>query len=217
MYSTSVDMIRLMRADAERNRERILDAARAAFADEGLAASTNEIARRAGVGVATLFRRFPTRDELIAAVFADRMTAYAEATETALSDPDPWRGFCGYVERVCRMQADDRAFADVLTMTFPMAPALEDQRRQASQGLAELIRRAQDAGRLRQDFVHQDLPLILMANAGVVNATRDAAPETWRRLVHFLLQAFEARAAQPLPDPPSRRQMERVLTRGETS
>lgn len=206
-----------MRADAERNRERILEAARAAFAHDGLSASTNEIARRAGVGVATLFRRFPTRDDLVAAVFADRMAAYVEATEQALADPDSWNGFCGYVESVCRMQADDRGFADVLTMTFPMMPALAEERRQAGEGLAELIRRAQDAGRLRKDFVHQDLPLVLMANAGVVNATREAAPEAWRRLVGYLLQSFEARAAGPLPEPPNRQQMERALLRSETS
>ena len=116
---------RALRADAERNRERVLDAAREVFAEHGLDASTNEIARRAGVGVATLFRRFPTRDDLIAAVFADKMTAYADAIDDALADPDPWHGFCGYIERVCQMQADDRGFADVLTMTFPTAKAFE--------------------------------------------------------------------------------------------
>src|SRR6195952_4312092 len=92
--------IRGLRSDAERNRERVIGAARGVFAEQGLDASTNEIARRAGVGVATLFRRFPTRDDLIAATFADKMHAYAHAIDTALADPDPWQGFCGYIERV---------------------------------------------------------------------------------------------------------------------
>lgn len=206
-------MIHLMRADAERNRERVLDAAREVFAEQGLDASTNEIARRAGVGVATLFRRFPTRDDLVGAVFADKMAAYVAAIDDALAVPDAWSGFCGFIERVCRMQADDRGFADVLTLTFPTAKGLEAERDRAAHALAELIERAQASGRLRHDFVHQDVPLILMANAGVVSATRDAAPEAWRRLVGYLLQAFAAEPSVPLPKPPTKRQMFRALMR----
>lgn len=202
-----------MRADAEKNRERVLDAARELFAEQGLDASTNEIARRAGVGVATLFRRFPTRDDLVGAVFADRMAAYVAATDEALADPDPWRGFCGYIERVCRMQADDRGFADVLTLTFPTAKALEDDRNRAAEALGVLLDRAKASGRLRQDFAHQDVPLILMANAGVVTATRNAAPDAWKRLTGYLIQAFAAEAAHPLPEPPTPRQMYRALMR----
>src|ERR1700712_5423387 len=193
--------VRGLRVDAERNRERVLDAARKVFAEQGLDASTNEIARRAGVGVATLFRRFPTRDDLVGAVFADRMSAYAAATEDALADPDPWRGFCGYIERVCRMQSDDRGFADVLTLTFPTAKGLEEERNRSARDLGTLIDRAKASGGLRADFAHQDVPLILMANAGVVTATRDAAPEAWRRIVGYLIQAFAADGGPPLPEP----------------
>src|SRR5688572_21296420 len=202
-----------LRADAERNRERVLSAARKVFAEQGLHASTNEVARRAGVGVATLFRRFPTRDDLVAAAFADKMTTYITAAEDALADPDPWQGFCDYIERVCRMQAEDRGFADVLTMTFPSAKVLENQRNHSAKLLAQLLEKAKAAGRLREDFTHQDVPLILMANAGVVTATRDAAPEAWRRLVSYLLQSFAADAAQPLPEPPTTTQMYRALMR----
>lgn len=202
-----------LRADAERNRERVIEAACEVFAEQGLQASTNEIARRAGVGIATLLRRFPSREALIAATFSEKIRQYAEALDEALADTDPWRGFCGYIERVCQMQADDRGFADVLTRTFPAAKGLEKERRRSLQSLAELIERAKDAGRLRDDFAPQDVPLILMANAGVVTATRDAAPEAWRRLVGYLIQSFAAEAAKPLPDPPTHRQMHRVLIR----
>ncbi len=202
-----------LRADAERNRERVLCAAREAFAERGLDVSTNEIARRAGVGVATLFRRFPTRDDLIAATFADKMTAYRAAIEDALGDPDAWHGFCAYIERICQMQAEDRAFADVLTMTFPTAKVLQEERDRSSYALAELLERAKAAGRLRPDFVHQDVPLILMANAGVITATRNAAPDAWRRFVGYLLQAFDVRAAEQLPDPPRPTQMYRAMMR----
>jgi AcrR family transcriptional regulator len=202
-----------LRADAERNRERVLSAARQVFAEQGLDASTNEIARRAGVGVATLFRRFPTRDDLVGAAFADKMSAYAAAVDDALAESDPWQGFCGFIERVCQMQADDRGFADVLTMTFPTAKALEEERDRTALALAALLDRAKATGRLRGDFAHQDVPLILMANAGVVTATRDAAPEAWRRLVGYFLQSFAAEAARPLPDPPTTSQMYRALMR----
>jgi len=101
----------------------------------------------------------------------------------------------------------------VLTLTFPTAKAFEAERNRAGAGLQELIARAQAAGRLRADFVHQDLIIVLMANAGVVAATADAAPDTWRRLVGYLLQAFEAPAAGPLPDPPSPRRLYRALLR----
>src|SRR5215213_1094035 len=204
---------RALRADAEQNRARVLQAARELFAEQGLDASTNEIARRAGVGIATLLRRFPSRDELVGAVFADRMSAYTAASADALTDPDPWHGFCGFIERVCEMQADDRGFADVLTLTFPTTKGLEEERDRSAKAVAKLLIRAKASGRLRKDFAHQDVPLILMANAGVVTATREAAPEAWRRLVGYLLQACAAERAEPLPEPPTKAQMYRALMR----
>lgn len=204
---------RNLRADAERNRERVLETAREVFAEQGLDVSTNEIARRAGVGVATLFRRFPTRDDLVAAAFAEKMRSYSVAIDEALADPDPWNGFCAYMERVCRMQADDRGFANVLTMTFPTAKAFEEERNRSANALTELLDRAKACGKLRKDFAHQDVPLILMANAGVVTATREAAPDAWRRLLGYLIQSFAAESAQPLPDPPTKTQMYRALIR----
>jgi AcrR family transcriptional regulator len=207
--------VRGLRADAERNRERVIEAARDLFAEQGLDASTNEIARRAGVGIATLFRRFPTRGDLIAAAFECKMRAYVQATDEALADSDPWHGFCTYIERVCQMQADDRGFADVLTMTFPTAKAFEEERDKAANALTIVLDRAKAAGRLREDFEHQDVPLILMANAGVVTATRNAAPDAWRRLVGYLIQAFAATNTDPLPEPSTKAQMYRALMRLE--
>jgi AcrR family transcriptional regulator len=192
-----------LRADAERNRCRIVDAARRVFAARGLGAPMNEVARQAGVGIATLYRRFPRREDLIAEVFVEKMAAYAEAIEVALSDADPWRGFCAYVERVCEMQADDHGFTDVLTLTFPTAEAFEAKRNEAYRRFAQLIARAKRTGRLRHDFSAEDLVLLLMANAGVIAATRDAAPDAWRRLVAYMIQAFAADNSGPLPPPPT--------------
>jgi len=202
-----------LRLDAERNRQRVLTAAREVFAEAGLEVRIEEIARRAGVGVGTLYRRYPTRADLIAAAFETKMTAYAEAARHALADPDPWHGFCTYVEQICAMQAGDRGFTTVLTMTFPTAKQFEADRDQAFADFKTLVERAKAAGKLRADFVTEDMPMFLMANAGVLAATADAAPDAWRRLIGYLLQACAAPAAQPLPEPPGPRQMYRAMLR----
>jgi AcrR family transcriptional regulator len=202
-----------LRVDAERNRQRIVTAAREVFAEAGLEVPIEDIAKRAGVGVGTLYRRYPTRADLIAAAFEGKMTAYAEGARQALSEPDPWQGFCGYVEKICAMQAGDRGFTTVLTMTFPMAKRFEADRDQAFADMKMLVERAKAAGKLRADFVTEDMPMFLMANAGVLTATGDAAPDTWRRLVGYLIQACAAQAAQPLPDPPAPRQMYKAMLR----
>jgi hypothetical protein len=130
------------------------------------------------------------------------MDAYADAVAVALDDPDPWNGFTGFIETVCAMQAADYGFADVLTMTFPTAKSLEQRRNEAYEAYVQLIGRAKATGRLREDFHPSDLVLLHMANAGVVNATGDAAPDAWRRVVALFLQSFEAPARGPLPDSP---------------
>lgn len=193
-----------LRRDAERNRDRILVAARQAYAREGLHVSMASVARRAGVGVATLFRRFPAQEDLIAAVFEDTMDSYVAAVTAALEKPDPWEGFAHFIRTVCGMQAADRGFAEVLTMTFPAAEALEAKRSAALSGFTELIERAQQAGQLRATFRPQDLVVLLMANAGVVAAAGDHAPGAWERLVGHMLQAFavhEVATPPPAPEP----------------
>jgi len=202
-----------LRADAERNRQLLLQAAREVFADQGLDASSKEIARRAGVGIATLYRRFPTRQDLLVATFGPKLAAYTEAIDRALKDPDPWRGFCDYLTAITGMQQGDRGFRDILTQAFPDARELRAQRDRVYHGVTELIERAKATGRLREDFVPEDVPLLLMANAGVVAATSEHAPESPDRLVGYLLQAFASAAASDLPPPATPQRMYRALTR----
>ncbi|MEU0074039.1 helix-turn-helix domain-containing protein [Streptomyces sp. NPDC006332] len=204
-----------LRADAERNRCRILAAARRLYATEGLGVSMASVAREAGVGKATLGRRFASREELVNAVFADRMDAYVDAVAEALADPDPWRGFTGYIHAVCAMQAADRGFADVLTMTFPAAKALEARRAEAYNRLLELITRAKNTGHLREDFTPQDVVILLIANAGVVTATGDAAPDTWRRLVGHMIRSYATPGAPipPMPEAPAPTALYRAMVR----
>jgi AcrR family transcriptional regulator len=200
-----------LRADAERNRDRLVAAAREVFAEQGLHAPIEEVARRAGVGIATLYRRFPTRADLVAGAFESKMAAYADAVTVALAEPDPWNGFCDYVVAVCAMQAADRGFADVLTLTFPTHRRFEKERARAYEGFAELVARAKATGKLRADFVPEDLIVMLMANAGVVNATGDAAPHTWERFVAYMIQAFATGPAGALPHPPTPRTLQRAM------
>jgi AcrR family transcriptional regulator len=187
----------------ERNRKRILQAARRLFASEGLSVSMVSVAREAGVGKATLSRHFAAREDLIDAVFADRMDDYVDLTREALADPDPWRGFTRYIESVCAMQAADRGFAAVLSMTFSTADALEARRAQGYEGFLKIIARAKASGHLREDFASEDLVVLLMANAGVITSTGDAAPDSWRRLVGQMLRAFASPGTSPPPLPPA--------------
>ena len=204
---------RPLRCDAARNRDAILEAARAAFAEEGVGVPLEEIARRAGVGIATLYRRFPTRDELVAAAFAPKVTAYVAAADTASAAEDPWTGFSGFVRTVCAMQAADAGFADVITLTFPATATLDRRLRATTGGMQDVVARAKAAGELREDFVLEDIVVLLLANAGVVNATKDHAPDAWERFVAYMLDAFHAPSASPLPPPVPARRLARIIRR----
>jgi AcrR family transcriptional regulator len=193
---------RQLRADAADNRRRILEAAHAVFAERGIEAPLDEIARQAGVGNATLYRRFPTRDLLVAAVFAARVAEYADAATEALRAPDPWAGFCQFAQRVFAMQAADRGLSDVLTMTARTTERLEELREQAYTDFAELVRRAQAAGELRADFVPEDFILLVLANQGVLRGTGEAAPLAWQRFLGLVLDGCRAEPAHALPPPP---------------
>ncbi|PDP87431.1 TetR family transcriptional regulator [Glycomyces fuscus] len=192
-----------LRADALHNRHRIVEAARTAFSERGIDVPMSAIARRAGVGVATLYRRFPTRESLVTEVFADQMAACASHVDDGLADPDPWRGFCSVVERVCAMQAADRGFTGAFLTAFPGAVPFEEKRERAERGLAELIRRAKASGRLRPDFALEDFTLLLLANCGAASGPPEVAAASSRRLVAYLLQSFESTGEpRPLPAVP---------------
>lgn len=207
------ELTKPLRVDAERNRSRILEAAQTDFAERGLDVPLEEVAERAGVGIATLYRRFPTRDSLIGACFERRLEEYARAAEEALEAADGWSGFSAYVVRVCSMQAADRGFNDVLTRTFSNAKRLEEHRARGYELSVRLIERAQEEGTLRSDFAPEDLVLLLMANAGVVQAAGRAAPDAWKRLVGLMLDGFRSAGATELPPPPSPRQMITAMRR----
>lgn len=196
------DDARSLRSDAQLNRDRIVEVAIALFAERGPEVSMASIARHAGVGVATLYRRFPTKESLVSEVFADQFMTCLATVEEALTDPDPWQGFCWVVEKVCVMQAVNRGFASAFLAAFPEAVDVARVRDQAVAGFTELVRRAQRTGQLRADFAPGDLPLLLMANAGIVAESPEATAAASRRLVGFLLDSFRADRSVPMPLPP---------------
>lgn len=185
-----------LRADAARNRSQIVDAALQVFSERGLDAPMDEIARKADVGNATLYRRFPTRCELVAAVYEETLREVVAAVEAALAVDDPWRGFEGHIAHLCQMQADNRALADLLTMIFRASPELQTLQQKALSGLTALVDRAIASGDLRSDFRHEDVVLILMANAGLVERTVDVLPQGWRRHLHFVLEGLRHNATE---------------------
>jgi AcrR family transcriptional regulator len=209
---------RRLRADAARNRAALVAVARDVFAEHGLEAPLELIAARAGVGIATLYRRFPTREKLVAAALVEKVAEYADAARQALAAPDPWDGFAGFVERICELQAGDRGLSDLLSMTLSADEQVEELRRTANDLLITVIDRAKAAGTLRGDFVGEDLVLLLIATAAVMHVTHADAPEAWRRFVALALDAFSARASPglsgtTLPEPPSTAQLTQAMIR----
>lgn len=188
-----------LRADAAANRVQLLETARRVFQDQGLDVSMNEIARDAGLGVATLYRHFPSKGDLVAAAFADSMAECAGMLDHALADPDPWHSFCCVIEEVCEMQARDRGFSAALVSALPGASGFGELWARTQSTFADVVRRAQESGDLRADFSAHDLMLILLANSGLRAGAGDAAPAASRRLTGYLLQSFRAEAAAPLP------------------
>lgn len=199
---------RPLRADARRNRAALVTAATEAMGRRGLDASLDEIAATAGVANATLYRHFPTRRDLVQAVFAEQMARYSAAIERALAEPDPWLAVRGYLAGICALQAENRALADLVTS----AEYADDTRPTAVAHLEQLLERARSAGRLRPDFGVEDVALLLMANAGVVRHTAEHAPASSPRLVALLLDGLAAGAATPAPPPPDRDAVARALS-----
>jgi len=206
---------RALRADAQRNRDAIVAAARDVFGARGLGAPLEEVAARANVGTATLYRRFATKLDLVTEAFEPEARAYVEVVDRGLADPDPWHGFVTTVVSVCAMQAEHRALADLVTLTPPSENGDPgDTPHLGSSRIHELVARAQASGDLRADFTPQDVVLIFMSTAGVVHRTYAAAPDSWRRTVGFMLAGL--RAGTPLEvasEPPSEKAIWAAMAR----
>jgi len=199
------------RPDAQRNRERLVAAAHALFAANGVDVSVREIARLAGVGVGTLYRHFPTREDLVDAVLEDALDEFVVAAEDALREPDAWDGFVRFMEHALVLNARNRGVRDVIETQAHGRERAAAMRARLRPLLVELIERAQEQGALRADFAPQDVSLVLWSCDRVIELAGEVAPNVWRRQLGFLLDGLRREAAHDLPAPPlTDRQLSRV-------
>jgi AcrR family transcriptional regulator len=190
---------RPLRKDAERNRQRILDAARELFAEQGVGVTLNDIAHHAGVGVGTVYRRFPDKTQLIEELFEQQVSELVGLMEEAAEDPDPWRGLTGFFRRNLELQARDRAFREIIVGTPESAQRLQQIRLRMFPLGAQLVQRAKDAGALRADFQPSDVPMMFLMLTAVLDAAREVEPELWRRYLEIFIQGLRADPNPPDP------------------
>jgi AcrR family transcriptional regulator len=192
-----------LRADAERNRRRILDAARAVFAEHGLQSGVDLVAREAGVGVGTLYRRFPTKQDLLRAIVEDRVDRLTELFAEAATEADPWDAFVRAAEVFAAAIAGDRAFFEVVQHVEP--GAAQAARERSLKALAPILRRAQKAGVVRDDLVIEDVPALCAVAARLPAWRLEQQPELWRRYLGVVLDGVRPAAATPLAHPAPKR------------
>ncbi|HEU4973522.1 MAG TPA: helix-turn-helix domain-containing protein [Baekduia sp.] len=195
---------RPLRADAERNRQRILAAAAEVFAERGLGVTLDDIARHAGVGVGTVYRRFPDKEQLIDALFEDRMAALVALAEECLRDADPWTGLSTFVERGLELQAADRGLKDLVTCTAHGRERVSQGRERLAPLVGRLVERGQAAGVVRPDIRHTDVALVHLMLGAAMDVTCGVRPDAWRRLLGLALDGLRAAGAEPsaLASPP---------------
>lgn len=183
-----------LRADARRNRESILVAAREQFADHGLDVHMEQIARGAGVGVGTLYRHFPAKEDLLQALADERFARFAELARAGLEDADPWNGFCELMRESARIVAEDRGLSEAMDQLPALCTASA-----AKVGLlelvSELIERAKASGAMRADFTAADVPSVMRGLARAT-APQDNGPPAmaWERYLEIMLAGLAAPA-----------------------
>ena len=190
------------RRDARERRDKLIAAAQREFAEHGVDASLEKIARDAGVAIGTLYRHFPTRLDLLMAAFEPRLQEFLDGAKKAMEMKDPWQGFVYYLENLFRIQAGDRGFNDFLSRRFPGNAETERIHDQMCQQIEDVLTRAQDAGKVRRDIVLADIVNLIWANGRIIDATSATAPNAWRRYLYLTLDAYRAQRAHSIPEPP---------------
>ncbi len=205
---------RPLRRDAQANRDRIVAAAREAFAAGGIEATVEEIARRAGVGIGTLYRRFPTKEDLVDAVLEEAFGEFITVAEEALAEPDAWTGFTSFLERALTLHGADRGLKDLVESSQHGLARSEAKRATLRPLIRQLVERAQAQGTLRADFAAEDVSVVFWSAGRVIEQTSAVAPDYWRRYLGLVLDGLRAGAATPLPEPPlTRAQLDRATGR----
>jgi len=197
------DTVRPLRRDAERNRQRILEAAREVFNERGLDVSLDEIARCAGVGVGTVYRRFRTKEELVEALFMDHLDHIAAIAGEAYEAPDPWSGLVCFMERMAEIMAGDVGLRQMLMFATYGQDLVAVARQRNAPLLQRLVERAQAAGQVRTDLKQTDIMFIIFMMTEAARLTQAANPDIWRRYLTLILDGMRParEGATPLPVP----------------
>jgi AcrR family transcriptional regulator len=182
-----------LRADARRNREKVLAAARKVFAEQGVDAQMDDVARRADVGVGTVYRHFPTKDALLNALSDELFDVIAAHARELLDHDDPWEAFQEALWFAGQKTAGDRAFAEILAAQRAGPPRTCPGQQDLVVTVGELMRRCIEAGKMRPDVVIDDIPL-LMCGIGSASALPHPTPEAWRRHLGIVLDGLRAEA-----------------------
>lgn len=189
-----------LRADAARNVERILRAAREVYGEIGPDAPVEAVARRAGVGERTLYRRFPTKGELVRAALDHSIVEnLGPAIEAAVRSADPVRGLTQLIEAAVTLGAREQSLLIAARRAGSLTPDVSDTLNEA---LGELVRRGQRVGRIRSDVVADDLPRLIAMLYGVLS-TMEPASDGWRRYLALVIDAISNDPRRPLPPAPA--------------
>ena len=171
------------------------------FADRGLSGSHDDIAREAGVGVGTVYRRFPDKEQLIDALFEARIEEIADVARAATDHPDPWEGLVSFLTRTQELQSRDRGLKELV-----LGGSRGAQRAVAARSLiaplaAQVLERAKDAGVVRGDIELTDIPMIQLAIGTIAESSRDIAPDAWRRMMTIVIDGLRAERARSELEP----------------
>lgn len=190
---------RPLRRDAELNRRKIIESARIVFSERGFGASLDDIAHHAGLGVGTVYRRFPSKEHLVEAMFVERMDEVRAMAEQALSAPDPWEGLVDFLMRTAELHSVDRGLREVMLSNNFGQERVAAAKDRVIPVAIELVRRAKESGQLRADFEATDLAIFQMMIGAVAEYTQDVRPELWRRYLGLLLDGMRADAGPKRP------------------
>jgi AcrR family transcriptional regulator len=193
---------RQLRADARRNRERVLEAAEVVFSEAGLKAQIDEVARRAGVGVGTVCRNFPTKQALLESVLTSMYTSLLEQAEGALATGEPAAAFEQFVLALSAFQARHRAFAEQMANESVLPETAHELRDALTSAIARLVAGAQAAGTVRDDIGPADVSLLFSGVAHATAVAGDFQPALRERYVRLILDGLRPAVASKLPGAP---------------
>ncbi|MEO6089714.1 MAG: helix-turn-helix domain-containing protein [Umezawaea sp.] len=203
-----VATVRPLRRDAELNRHKIMESARIVFSERGVGASLDDIAHHAGLGVGTVYRRFPSKEHLVEAMFVEQIDEIRGMAERALAESDPWEAFTGFLVNTAALHSSNRGLREVmLSNNFGQEKVAAVKDRMIPLAM-ELVRRAKESGHLRADFEATDFAIIHMMIGAVTEYTGDVRPELWRRYLGMLLDGLRADSTRKLPLSPAALDME---------